>query len=84
MACLCALSSNFGSTLVNGQHFATLSLRLWLGDWDFLRLEAVVIETVSVSDWYSIFGLRLIDFSWRVAQGALHFFAASSPALYPS
>ena len=67
VACRCALSSNLGSTLVNGQLFANLSLRSWFCDRDFLGLEAVVVETVSVSDWGSILHLGLVDFSGRVA-----------------
>ena len=54
---------------------------LWLRDRDFFRVEAVVVEAMSSSDWCSIVILGVFDFSWRSAQWALHFFAAASPAL---
>lgn len=76
---LCARSKMRGSTRVNGHHalsscwLSTFTFESWLSDWDFLGLEAVVIEAVSVSDWYAILCFGLVDFSWCFAQRAFHF-----------
>ena len=54
---------------------------LWLRDRDFFRVEAVVVEAMSPSDWCSIVILGVFYFRGCVAEWALHFFAAASPAL---
>jgi hypothetical protein len=59
---------------------ACLCQALWLRrcDHNLFGLEGVIVEAVPIADWYSVFGLRLVDFSRCFAQWAFHLIAGQS------